>query len=41
MNVRGIRYAGHPQAFWGVTSFCVAVAVVVAGWFARMRWLRR
>lgn len=41
MNVRGIPYAEEPWAFWGVTGFCIAVALAIAGWFARLHWLRR
>ena len=41
MNVHGIPYADEPWAFWGVTGFCLAVALAIAAWFARMHWLRR
>ncbi|HEY0446687.1 MAG TPA: zinc transporter ZntB [Allosphingosinicella sp.] len=41
MNVQGIPYADRPWAFWGVTGFCFAIALVVALFFARRRWLSR
>jgi zinc transporter len=41
MNVEGIPYAHRPWAFWGVVGFCVAVGLVVLGWFAARHWLRR
>ncbi len=40
MNVEGIPYAHSAWSFWGVTAFCVAVAVTVLTWFARKHWLR-
>ena len=40
MNVDGIPYAREPWAFWGVVGFCVALALVVLGWFVRARWVR-
>ena len=40
MNVEGIPYAHSAWSFWGVTIFCVAVAVTVLTWFARKHWLR-
>ncbi len=39
MNVDGIPYAHQPWAFWGVTGVCVAIALVVIGWFARAHWI--
>jgi zinc transporter len=39
MNVEGIPFAAHPWAFWGVVGFCVAIALVVAAWFAWRHWL--
>jgi zinc transporter len=41
MNVDGIPYAHAHWAFWGVVAFCVAIGLVVLGWFARHEWLRR
>lgn len=41
MNVEGIPYAGEPWAFWGVTAFCILIALAVAAYFARIHWLRR
>ena len=41
MNVRGIPYAHEAWAFWGVTGFCILIALAIAAWFARMHWLRR
>jgi zinc transporter len=41
MNVEGIPYAHHPGSFWVVTGFCVLVAAIVLGWFARRHWFRR
>jgi zinc transporter len=41
MNVGGIPYAHKPWAFWGITGFCVAVALGIAGYFARIQWLKR
>ena len=41
MNVEGIPFAREPWAFWGVTGFCVTVALGVIGWFARIHWVRR
>ena len=39
MNVEGIPYAQSPWAFWGVLGFCVAIGLVVMGWFAKRQWL--
>ncbi len=39
MNVDGIPFAHERWAFWGVVSFCVAIAAVVMGWFAYRQWL--
>lgn len=41
MNVEGIPIAEMRGAFWYVTAFCVAVSLVIAGWFAWKSWLRR
>ena len=41
MNVEGIPYAQEPWAFWGVVGICVLIAVAVAGYFARIHWLKR
>lgn len=40
MNVEGIPYAKEPWAFWGVTGFCLLIALGVLGWFVRARWIR-
>jgi zinc transporter len=40
MNVEGIPYAKEPWAFWGVTGFCLAIAIGVLGWFVRAQWIR-
>ena len=40
MNVDGIPYAHHPGAFWTVTALCLAIAVVIAGWFVVRGWSR-
>lgn len=39
MNVEGIPFASHPQAFWGVVGFCAVIGAVVLAWFSRRRWL--
>lgn len=39
MNVGGIPYADKPWAFWGVVGFCLAISLVVMGWFAKRQWL--
>ena len=41
MNVAGIPYAEEPWAFGAVTGFCLAIALAVAAFFARRRWLSR
>jgi zinc transporter len=41
MNVEGIPYAHTPWAFWGVTGFCLAVALAIAAYFARRHWFSR
>ncbi len=41
MNVEGIPYAHSPLAFWGVVLFCLAVGILVFGWFYFRQWLRR
>ncbi len=40
MNVEGIPYAHKPWAFWGVTGFCLLIALAVLGWFVNARWIR-
>lgn len=40
MNVEGIPFAHSPWSFWGVTIFCIAVAVGVAAYFIKARWSR-
>lgn len=39
MNVEGIPYAEEEWAFWGVTAFCVLLALGVLGYFIRVRWV--
>lgn len=39
MNVKGIPFADHPWAFWGVVVFCVVISAAVIGWFAVRQWL--
>ena len=39
VNVRGIPYADHAWAFWGVVGFCLTIALLVMGWFAKRQWL--
>jgi zinc transporter len=39
MNVGGIPFADRNWAFWGVTGFCLAIAMIVMGWFAWKQWL--
>ena len=39
MNVAGIPFADHPQAFWGVVGFCVVIGAGVLGWFSWRHWL--
>jgi zinc transporter len=41
MNVEGIPFAHEKWAFWGVTGFCVLIAVAVLAWFGKRHWLRR
>lgn len=41
MNVEGIPFAHTPWAFWGVTGFCLLVAVGVGLWFKTTRWTSR
>lgn len=41
MNVEGIPYASEPWAFWGVTAFCLLIALLVLAWFVRHRWISR
>jgi zinc transporter len=41
MNVEGIPYAHAEWAFWGVVAVCLAIALVVLGWFYFRQWLRR
>lgn len=38
MNVAGIPYAQHPHAFWWVTAGCLALAILIIGWFAMRKW---
>jgi zinc transporter len=40
MNVKGIPYAEEVWAFWGVVGFCAVMAMMVLGWFIRVRWVR-
>lgn len=40
MNVEGIPYAKEPWAFWGITGFCILLALSVLGWFVRAQWIR-
>jgi zinc transporter len=40
MNVKGIPYADEPWAFDAVLWICVAIAVVVTGYFVRRHWFR-
>lgn len=40
MNVDGIPYAKHPESFWMITGFSVAVAVAVGLYFVRRHWFR-
>ena len=40
MNVQGIPYADQPWAFEGVVWVCTGIAVAIAGYFIRRRWLR-
>ena len=39
MNVKGIPFADHPLAFWGVVAFCAVISAVVLGWFSVRHWL--
>lgn len=41
MNVEGIPFADKSWAFWGVTIFCVTIALAIAAYFIRARWSRR
>ena len=41
MNVQGIPYAEEAWAFWGITGFCLLVALGVGLYFLRKRWLSR
>ena len=38
MNVDGIPYAHKPWAFDAVVTLCVAMAVLIAGFFVRRHW---
>lgn len=40
MNVDGIPYARHPESFWVITGFSLAVATGVGLYFVRRRWFR-
>lgn len=39
MNVQGIPFADHPQAFWGVVAFCAVIGAAVLAWFSVRHWL--
>lgn len=41
MNVEGIPYAAHPNAFWVVVAFCIVTGLAVLAWFIGRHWLRR
>lgn len=41
MNVEGIPYAHTPWAFWGITGFCLLVALTIAAWFVWKKWVSR
>ncbi len=41
MNVEGIPYAKAPWAFWGVTTLCIVIALLVAAWFIWRGWSKR
>ncbi len=40
MNVDGIPYAKHPESFWVITGFSLAVAAGVGLYFVRRHWFR-
>jgi len=40
MNVDGIPYAHHPESFWVITGFSLAVAAGVGLYFVRRHWFR-
>ena len=40
MNVDGIPFAHHPESFWAITGFSVAVAAGVGLYFVRRHWFR-
>ena len=41
INVEGIWYAEHPQAFNGVLIVCATIALVLTGFFFAAHWFRR
>jgi zinc transporter len=41
MNVEGIPYAHSRWSFWGIAIFCLLTGLIVLGWFAARRWLKR
>ncbi len=38
MNVAGIPYATHPDAFWWVTGGCIVLAILIIAWFSLRKW---
>ena len=38
MNVAGIPYATHPDAFWWVTGGCIVLAMLIIAWFSLRKW---
>ena len=38
MNVAGIPYATHPDAFWWVTGGCIVLAMLIIAWFSIRKW---
>ena len=40
MNVKGLPGADAPWAFDAISLACLAIAVVVIGWFVRRHWFR-
>lgn len=40
MNVDGIPFAHAAWAFWGVVGVCVALSMLIAGYFIRAHWFR-
>ena len=41
MNVEGIPDAKDPWAFWEVCGICLAIAALIAAWFAAAKWFKR